>query len=131
MKSQDKGDNSALLGDKPQGGELDDEGNLFWIDYQRLSGCGDSSAGEARTAGQVCDQICGWPDACFAELGVPVHGAECVQSCEAQADLVGLECLRAISDTVDCLGTCDIESLTEQQILSSQSVALAIDAACD
>ena len=95
-----------------------------------LSGCGDSNAAGARTAGQVCDEICGWPDACFVQLGVPVQGAECVQSCEAQADLVGLGCLRAISDTVDCLGTCDFESLTDQQILNCQSVALAIDAAC-
>ena len=96
-----------------------------------LSSCGDSDAAGARTAAQVCDEICGWPDACFVQLGVPVQGAECVQSCEAQADLVGLGCLRAISDTVNCLGTCDVESLTDQQILNCQSVALAIDAACE
>lgn len=96
-----------------------------------LGSCGDSNAGEARTAGQVCDEICGWPDACFVQLGVPVQGPECIQSCEAQADLVGLGCLRAISDTVNCLGTCDLESLTDQQILNCQSVALAIDSACD
>ena len=82
-----------------------------------LSSCGDSDAAGARTAAQVCDEICGWPDACFVQLGVPVQGAECVQSCEAQADLVGLGC--------------DFESLTDQQILSCQSVALAIDSACE
>jgi hypothetical protein len=96
-----------------------------------LSGCGDSNMGEARTAEQVCDEICGWPDACFVQLGVPVQGAECVQSCEAQADLVGVGCLRAISDTVDCLGTCDFESLTDQQILNCRGVALAIESACE
>lgn len=96
-----------------------------------LGGCGDSKVGEARTAGQVCDEICGWPDACFTQLGVPVQGAECMQSCEAQAGLVGLDCLRAISDTVDCLGTCDFESLTNQQLLDCQSVAFAIDSACE
>ena len=96
-----------------------------------LSGCGDSNTGAARTAGQVCDEICGWPDACFVQLGVPVQGAECVQSCVAQADLVGVGCLRAISDTVNCLGTCELESLTDQQIRNCQSVALAIDSACE
>ena len=103
----------------------------FGLALLLLSGCGDSNAAGARTAGQVCDEICGWPDACFVQLGVPVQAAECVQSCEAQADLVGLGCLRAISDTVNCLGTCDFESLTDQQILNCQSVALAIDAACE
>ena len=96
-----------------------------------ISGCGDSNTEVARSAGQVCDEICGWPDACFVQLGVPVQGAECVQSCAMQADLVGLDCLRAISDTVNCLGTCDLESLTDQQLLNCQSVALAIDSACE
>ncbi len=104
---------------------------MFGLALLMLSGCGDSKTGDARTAGQVCDEICGWPDACFVQLGVPVQGAECVQSCEAQADFVGLDCLRAISDTVNCLGTCDLESLTDQQILNCQSVALTIDSACE
>ena len=93
-----------------------------------LGSCGDS---EARTAEQVCDEICGWPDECFVQLGVPpVERAECVQSCEAEAEMVGLDCLRAISDTFDCLGTCDFESLTDQQLLNCREVALGIDSAC-
>lgn len=104
---------------------------LFGLALLLLSGCGDSSAGEARTGAQICDEICGWPDECFLQLGVPVQGAECTQSCEAQADLVGLDCLRAISDTVACLGTCDLESLTDQQLLDCQNVALGIESACE
>jgi len=65
------------------------------------------------------------------QLRVPVQGTECVQNCEARADLVDLGCLRAISDTVNCLRTCDFGSLTDQQILNCQSVALAIDSACE
>ncbi len=96
-----------------------------------LSSCGDSTGGEARTAAQVCDQICGWPDQCFVQLDVPIQGVECVQNCEAQADLVGVACLRALSETVACLGTCDLASLTEQQALACQSFALEIQAACE
>jgi hypothetical protein len=96
-----------------------------------LASCGDSGSGSPRTAAQVCDEICGWPDQCFVQLGVPVQGAECVQSCEEQADLVGLDCLRTISDTVACLGTCDFESLTEEQVLDCQDVASHIQSACE
>lgn len=97
-----------------------------------LGSCGDSDSGSrARTAAEVCDEICGWPDECFVQLGVSAPGAECVQSCEAQVDAVGLDCLRTISDTVACLGTCDFESLTEEQILDCQDVALRIESACE
>ncbi|MBW2380498.1 MAG: hypothetical protein JRG70_13265 [Deltaproteobacteria bacterium] len=97
-----------------------------------LGGCGDSNgAGSARTAGELCDEVCGWPDACFAELGVPLQDAECVQSCEASVEVVGLPCLQAINNTVACLGTCDFNALTEQQILSCQDEAEGISGACD
>ena len=97
-----------------------------------LAACGDSGTnGSARTAGELCDQVCGWPDACFAELGVPVEDAECVASCEASVEVVGLACLRAINDTVSCLGTCDFDALTDQQILACQDEAQAISTACD
>ena len=74
--------------------------------------------------------MCGWPDECFVQLGVPVQGAECMQSCEAQADLVGVDCISAISDTIACLGTCDVESLTQEQALACQDEAQAISDAC-
>jgi len=97
-----------------------------------FGGCGDSGEGRtARTAGELCDEVCGWPDACFAELGVPVEDAECAQSCEASVEVVGLPCLQAINNTVACLGTCDFNALTEQQILACQDEAEAISAACD
>jgi len=97
-----------------------------------LCGCGDSGkGGSARTAGELCDEVCGWPDACFAELGVSLEDGECVQSCEASVEVVGLPCLQAINDTASCLGTCDFDSLTDQQILACQGEAEAISAACD
>jgi hypothetical protein len=97
-----------------------------------LAGCGDSGTnGSARTAGELCDQVCGWPDACFVELGVPVEDAECVASCEASVEVVGLPCLQAINNTVSCLGTCEFDALTEQQILACQGEAEAISTACD
>ena len=97
-----------------------------------LAGCGDSSkAGTARTGGELCDEVCGWPDACFVELGVPLQDAECVQSCEASVEVVGLPCLQAINNTVSCLGTCDFEALTDEQIRSCEDEAEAISAACD
>ena len=85
---------------------------------------------EARLASQVCDEICGWPDECFTALGVPVQG-DCVQTCEAQAGLVGIACISAINSTIECLGTCDVESLTVEQQLACQDEAQAISAACD
>jgi hypothetical protein len=97
-----------------------------------LSSCGDSGeTAQARSAAQVCDEICGWPDECFVQLGVPIQGADCVPNCQSQAELVGLACLSAISDTVACLGTCELESITEQQALACQSVALGIESACE
>ena len=97
-----------------------------------LLGCGGSDAGTARTGEQVCGEICGWPDECYVQLGVPAQDpAQCVQSCEAQIDLVGVECLVAISNTVECLGTCDVESLTDEELLACQDEALAISSACE
>ena len=95
------------------------------------SGCGDlGSRAEARLASQVCDEICGWPDECFTQLGAPVEG-DCVQTCEAQSGLVGIACISAINSTIECLGTCDVESLTVEQQLACQDEAEAISAACD
>jgi hypothetical protein len=97
-----------------------------------LGGCGDSgNGGSAGTAGGLCDQVCGWPDVCFAELGVPLEDAECIQSCEASVEVVGLACLQAINNTVACLGTCDFNALTDQQVLACQDEAQAISAACE
>jgi hypothetical protein len=96
------------------------------------SGCGDlGSRAEARIASQVCDELCGWPDECFAQLGAPLEGADCVQTCEAQAELVGIACISAISSTIECLGTCDVESLTVEQQLACADEAEAISAACE
>jgi hypothetical protein len=75
--------------------------------------------------------MCGWPDECFAQLGVPLQGADCVQICEAQVEVVGIGCVRAISSTIACLGTCDVESLTQAQLLACQDEALEIEFACE
>jgi len=92
---------------------------------------GAGGAGGGRTAAEVCDEMCGWPDECFTQLGVPVQGADCVQTCNAQAELVGIACISAINSTISCLGTCDVESLTVEQQLACQDEAEAISAACD
>jgi hypothetical protein len=97
-----------------------------------LAACGDSAGGSGPyTLAQVCDEMCGWPDECFVQLGVPVQGAECVQSCEAQAEIVGLDCIAAISNTIDCLGTCDVQSITQEQALKCQGQAQAISDTCE
>jgi hypothetical protein len=54
-----------------------------------------------------------------------------VASCEASVEVVGLPCLQAINNTVSCLGTCEFDALTEQQILACQDEAEAISTACD
>jgi hypothetical protein len=96
------------------------------------SRCGDlGSRAEASLASQVCDEICGWPDECFTQLGVPVQGGDCVQTCEAQVEVAGIACVSAIASTVECLGTCDVESLTLEQQLACQGEAEAISAACE
>ena len=96
------------------------------------SGCGDlGSRAEARIASQVCDELCGWPDECFTQLGVPLEGADCMQTCEAQVEVVGVACVSAISSTIECLGTCDVESLTLEQQIACADAAEAISAACE
>ena len=88
--------------------------SFFLVVAVALTACGESSGAgsgaggtggmaNARTAGGVCDELCGWPDECFAQLGAPLEGADCVQTCEAQAEIVGIECVRAISSTISCL----------------------------
>ena len=71
------------------------------------------------------------PDECFAELGFPVQGSECMQVCKAQVDVVGVDCVNAISTTIACLKTCDFESLTNEDVLACQDEALGIESACD
>jgi hypothetical protein len=71
------------------------------------------------------------PEECFAELDVPVQGSECMQACKAQVEVVGVHCVNAISDTIACLGTCDFESLTNEDVLACQDEALRIESACD
>ena len=97
-----------------------------------LCGCGDvGSRPEARLASQVCDEMCGWPDECFTQLGVSLDGVDCVQACEAQAEVYGIACVSAISSTIACLGTCDFEALSQEQALACQDEALQIESACE
>jgi hypothetical protein len=97
-----------------------------------LAGCGDSGSGSpARSLSEVCDEMCAWPDECFVQLGAMPPGDDCAASCQAQAELVGVECMASISDTIDCLGTCDLESITEQQALACQDEAMSISNACE
>jgi hypothetical protein len=93
-------------------------------------GAGGAGTANARIASQVCDELCGWPDECFTQLGAPLEGADCVQTCEAQVGLVGVACVSAISSTISCLGTCDVESLTLEQQIACADEAEAISAAC-
>ena len=89
-----------------------------------VCGCGDS-------ASQACGEICSLPNECFDQLGFPLQGADCMQTCEAQAEYVGVACLNAISDTIACLDTCDLDLLTDAQLADCQDEALSISAACD
>lgn len=107
--------------------------SLAWMGMALLLlvGCGDSNDnGGARTANGLCDEVCGWPDSCFAELGVPMQG-DCMESCTASVDVVGIACLGAIADTISCLGTCDLNDLTEEQVLACQDEALRISDTCE
>lgn len=97
-----------------------------------LAACGDAGdGGSPRTAGELCDEVCAWPDQCFAELGVPLQDSECLSECAQSADAVGLACLQAIASTVSCLGTCDFNGLTEADINRCQGEAQAISTHCD
>ena len=88
------------------------------------------ACGDARSASQACDELCSRPE-CFAELGIPVPGGDCMRACEAQIDADQLDCVYAISDTIACLPTCDVNSLTNAQLLACQDEALRIDQACN
>ncbi|MGB5811589.1 MAG: hypothetical protein WBG86_13715 [Polyangiales bacterium] len=90
-----------------------------------IAGCGDSSEFQA------CDDLCGLPDQCFAELGVPDPGSDCISTCEEQIGMVGVGCVNAINVTIACLGTCDFDSLTEADILDCQDEASDIGPACE
>ena len=107
-------------------------GGLVGVFLLLLSACGGSDdGGRPRTTSALCDEMCGWPDSCFVELGVSTPADDCVQSCEAQAEVVGFDCLRAIADTVNCLGTCEVEAITQSQALACQDEAEAIGSACE
>ena len=54
-----------------------------------------------------------------------------MQACEAQIELVGVDCIAAISDTIACLPTCDVDSLTNEQLLACQDEALRVGQTCD
>lgn len=86
--------------------------------------------GQPRTVDQICDEVCGWPDECFVAFSVPVAG-DCTATCESSVEQVGAACVEAIADTVACVGTCDLESVTEQQALACQDDAERISVACD
>lgn len=90
-----------------------------------LLGCGGTSAGEA------CNEICSLPDQCFQELGVPIDRGDCFDACRSQIDQVGVGCINAITATIDCLGTCDVDALTNEELLACQDQALEIGPACD
>lgn len=97
-----------------------------------LAGCGDSGdGGAARTAPELCDEVCGWPDQCFVELGVPIEDSTCVSDCMQSVEFFGVACLEAIADTVSCLGTCDPMSITQEDAERCQSTALGIETACE
>jgi hypothetical protein len=105
-----------------------------------IAACGDTTdgysggaggdVGEPRTAEAICNEVCGWPDECFVAFGVPVAG-DCAATCESSVETVGIACVQAIADTVACLGTCDVESITEQRALACQDDAERIGASCD
>lgn len=96
------------------------------------AGCGDSGgSGTARTAGGLCDEVCGWPDQCFAELGAPLNDGDCMAECEASVEVVGVACLGAIADVVSCLGTCDFESIGPAEAEACADQARAISDVCE
>lgn len=99
---------------------------LLLVGLGLVCGCGD-----ARSAAGACGELCSMPDECFAQLGVPVPGGDCMQACEAQIELVGVDCIAAISDTIACLPTCDVDSLTNEQLLACQDEALRVGQTCD
>jgi hypothetical protein len=82
-------------------------------------------------AESICTEFCSLPEECFVELGVTAPGGDCMTDCQAQVDLSGSACINAILDTVDCLGTCDFNSLSEAQILACQDEALVVQAECE
>ena len=105
---------------------------MTWFVVAVLVGaCGDSGSGAPRSAQQACDELCGWPTECYAQLGVSAPDMNCVAACEEQADAVGVACLSAIVDTFNCLGTCNFEELSEDQVRACQGNAEAIADACD
>lgn len=90
-----------------------------------LSGC-------LRDATEACDQLCGMPDECFDALGVPDPGGKgCVAQCLVGAKSVGVGCINAIADTISCLPSCDLDSLSDEDKLACQDEAQRIDVECD
>ena len=55
---------------------------------------------------------------------------DCVPQCEASIDYVGVDCLFAMADTLTCLGTCDVDTLSDRELASCQSFAVAASSAC-
>jgi len=83
-------------------------------------------------ASQACDDLCSVPDECFAALGVPDPGDRgCVAQCLAGAKSVGVSCINAIVDTIHCLPSCDVASLTPEEQLACQDEAELISTQCN
>ena len=78
-----------------------------------------------------CDEVCSLPGECVVELGIPFQGGNCMTDCQAQVEVSGSACINAILDTIACLGTCDLESLSQAELLACQDEALVIETACE
>ena len=70
-------------------------------------------------------------DECFCRVGHAGTGRRLRTDLRSQVEYVGVDCLNAISATIACLGTCDVESLTQEQALACQDEALGIESACE
>ena len=90
-----------------------------------LCGCGGTSASDA------CSEVCSLPDSCFAEFDLPNPGDDCLDACRSAIDEVGVGCVLSIVDAIDCLGTCDVDSLTSEDFLECQDQLEGIVPACD
>ena len=58
-------------------------------------------------------------------------GRGCVAECVAASKSIGVGRINAIADTITCLPSCELESLTDEQLLACQDEAALIDAQCD
>lgn len=95
---------------------------MLWLGLM-LVGCGDDAA-------DACNSLCdGQSGDCLAEFGL--QSEDCFDSCQAQVDQVGEKCMSAIAATLECLGTCDPEELSEADLLACQDEAFAVADRCE